>query len=93
MPLINKTLARVGGVVFGESGRGIGLRSPRFERFRPDRKPEEVTSSDHILEVYYAQDSIAGSGDNSGGWIWSRQDYEHDSCVFLGGDYIGVKNS
>lgn len=46
----------------GESGRGIGLRFPRFERVRPDKKPDEATSSDQILDMYYAQDSIIDDG-------------------------------
>eukprot|EP00557_Chaetoceros_sp_GSL56_P001912 CAMPEP_0176492004 /NCGR_PEP_ID=MMETSP0200_2-20121128/8741_1 /TAXON_ID=947934 /ORGANISM="Chaetoceros sp., Strain GSL56" /LENGTH=902 /DNA_ID=CAMNT_0017889485 /DNA_START=4405 /DNA_END=7113 /DNA_ORIENTATION=- len=46
----------------GESSRGIGLRFPRFERLRDDKRPDQATTSDQILEMYYAQDSIGGAG-------------------------------
>lgn len=46
----------------GETGRGIGLRFPRFERLRDDKRPDQATNSDQILEMYYAQDSIVDNG-------------------------------
>ena len=51
----------------GEAGRGIGLRFPRFERVRPDKKPDAATSSDQIMDMYYAQDSVIDGPGGGGG--------------------------
>ena len=51
----------------GETGRGIGLRFPRFERMRDDKRPDQATSSDQILDMYYAQDSIVDGARGNGG--------------------------
>jgi len=45
----------------GEAGRGIGLRFPRFERLRDDKAPEQATSSDQVLDIYYNQDTVKGN--------------------------------
>ena len=33
---------------------------------RPDKKPDEATSSDQILDMYYAQDSVVEGGGGGG---------------------------
>jgi len=48
----------------GGPDRGIGLRFPRFERLRPDKKITQATSSQQILEMYMNQDTVKGQAGN-----------------------------
>ncbi|GMI19873.1 hypothetical protein TrRE_jg9856 [Triparma retinervis] len=50
----------------GNPERGIGLRFPRFERLRPDKKCEQATNAEQILDMYYNQDSVKGQGGDDG---------------------------
>lgn len=50
----------------GEPGRGIGLRFPRFERIRDDKRPDQATSSEQILDIYYNQDTVKGQEQDDG---------------------------
>ena len=51
----------------GGADRGIGLRFPRFERLRPDKKVTQATSSQQILDMYLNQDSVKGQSTTGGG--------------------------
>jgi DNA ligase 1 len=42
-----------------DSERGIGLRFPRFERYREDKKAQEATTSKQIISMYKSQSSVA----------------------------------
>jgi ATP-dependent DNA ligase I len=45
-----------------EDGRGVALRFPRFKRRRPDKKPEQATTSIEIAHLFAKQAKIAISG-------------------------------
>ena len=57
---LSKSSTHRGAVGKLEEGRGIGLRFPRFERVRDDKKPEQATNSEQVLDMYYNQDSVKG---------------------------------
>lgn len=52
--------------------RGIGLRFPRFLRERDDKRPDQATTSEQIVDMFYSQagiDRAAGDDDDADEWI------------------------
>jgi DNA ligase-1 len=41
-----------------EEGRGVALRFPRFKRRRPDKKPEQATTSIEVAQLFAKQSKI-----------------------------------
>ena len=55
-------------------GKGVSLRFPRFVQRRSDKKTEEATSTGQIVEMYKAQQVVAGQG---GGGKGVDDDFEY----------------
>eukprot|EP01033_Poteriospumella_lacustris_P011400 gene11400-8114_t len=51
--------------------RGIGLRFPRFLRERDDKRPDQATTSEQIVDMFYSQAGIdrAAADDDADEWI------------------------
>jgi len=65
---LSKSSVHKGGIGKLDPERGIGLRFPRFLRERTDKKPENATNADQIVDMYNSQDLTgldAGKKDNN----------------------------
>jgi DNA ligase-1 len=61
---LSKSSVHKGGIGKIEAGKGIGLRFPRFIRERDDKKPENATRAEQIVEMYNSQGEVGAVNDN-----------------------------
>lgn len=54
------TLSPVYKAAFGNAadGKGISLRFPRFMRLREDKKVEQATTSQQVMDMFFNQDQV-----------------------------------
>lgn len=58
---LSKSKVHKGGIGRLEQTRGIGLRFPRFLRERDDKKPENATSAEQIVDMYLSQGDMSST--------------------------------
>ena len=63
---LSKSSVHKGGIGKLEADRGIGLRFPRFIRERDDKKPENATNAEQIVDMYNSQDLTGLDAGNDG---------------------------
>ena len=52
---ISRTHTAAAGLIMDREGRGVALRFPRFKRRRPDKKPDQATTTEQIAQLFYQQ--------------------------------------
>ena len=59
------------------SGRGIGLRFPRFMRERDDKPADHATTASQVIDLYFEQQSVEDEGNAGGGAAAEEEDDEY----------------
>ena len=53
-----------------DADKGIALRFPRFVRIREDKKPEEATTAEQVVDFYKSQANVSGVNEWIMGNLW-----------------------
>ena len=67
MKCADLSLSPIHTAAFGalESKKGISLRFPRYLRIRDDKKPEEATSADQLVNMYNNEEILKNNNAES----------------------------